>query len=448
MPGTYLANLALLPSGWSRNVRLDVDVNGRIAGITPDANGEGATRLAGAVVPGMPNVHSHAFQRALAGRLERATSGRDNFWTWREGMYDLATRANPDDVESIAEYLYVQMLEAGYTSVGEFHYLHNDTNGAPYATRTEMSDRIISAAERTGISLTLLLVLYRHADFGDEAVLPAQRRFVTSVEDLAGMLQTLQSRTRVGVAPHSLRAVTQHELRELLAAIAAYENTPVHIHIAEQRREVEDCIRRYGSNPIAWLLANAPVNGAWTLVHATHLEPHDTRALAESEAVVGLCPTTEANLGDGIFPAESFLRAGGRIAIGSDSHVAVDPAEELRLLEYGQRLARQSRSLLDQLYPRAARGGAQSLGIQAGTLEPGKRADLVSLDLDNVAFAGCAPDTLLDAWLFGGGRNLVKDVFAGGTHVVRDGRHLRRDAAECAFKQTMKRLFTGAAGAE
>jgi formimidoylglutamate deiminase len=440
MPATYLADLALLPSGWSRNVRIEVDASGTIAGVEADSNGEGASRLAGAVVPGMPNVHSHAFQRALAGRLERATSGRDNFWTWRQGMYDLATRATPDDIESIAEYLYVQMLEAGYTSVGEFHYLHNDTSGAPYATRTEMSDRIVAAAQRAGIDLTLLLVLYRHADFGDEAVLPSQRRFVLSVDDLVAMLQTLRGRTRVGVAPHSLRAVTQHELSELLAAVAAYENTPVHIHVAEQRREVEDCVRRYGSNPIAWLLANAPVNGAWTLVHATHLEPTDTRALAESAAVVGLCPTTEANLGDGIFPAEAFLRAGGRIAIGSDSHVAIDPAEELRLLEYGQRLARQSRSLLDQLYPRAARGGAQSLGIEAGTLESGKRADLVTLDLENVAFAGCAPELLLDAWLFGGGRDLVKDVFAGGTQVVRNGRHLRHDAAERAFKQTMKRL--------
>lgn len=437
----YLADLALLPSGWSRNVRIEVDASGTIAGVEADSNGDGASRLAGAVVPGMPNVHSHAFQRALAGRLERATSGRDNFWTWREGMYDLATRADPDDVESIAEYLYVQMLEAGYTSVGEFHYLHNDTSGAPYATRTEMSDRIVSAAEGAGIDLTLLLVLYRHADFGDEAVLPSQRRFVTSVEDLVAMLQALRSRTRVGVAPHSLRAVTQHELRELLAAIAPYENTPVHIHIAEQRREVEDCVRRYGSNPIAWLLANAPVNRAWTLVHATHLEPHDTRALAESEAVVGLCPTTEANLGDGIFPAEAFMRAGGRIAIGSDSHVAVDPAEELRLLEYGQRLARQSRSLLDQLYPRAARGGAQSLGIEAGTLESGKRADLVTLDLENVAFAGCAPDMLLDAWLFGGGRDLVKDVVVGGAHLVRDGRHVRSDETRARYTKTMRRLF-------
>jgi formimidoylglutamate deiminase len=439
---SYCADLALLPSGWARNVRIDVGANGSIERIEPDSPSNGATKLAGAVVPGMPNVHSHAFQRALAGRFERPATGRDNFWTWREGMYDLASRVDPDDVESIAEYLYVQMLEAGYTSVGEFHYLHNDSNGAPYATRTEMSDRIVQAARSVGIELTLLLVLYRHAGFGGEPVLPSQRRFVTSVEDLVAMLETLRKSTHTGVAPHSLRAVTQHELRDLLAAVANHATTPIHIHIAEQRREVEDCVRRYGSNPIAWLLANAPVNSAWTLVHATHLEPTETRTLAQTGAVAGLCPTTEANLGDGIFPAEEFLRAGGAIAIGSDSHVTVDPAEELRLLEYGQRLVRQSRTLLDQHYMRAARGGAQSLAIDAGTIEKGKRADLVALDLENVAFAACPAETILDTWLFGGGRDLVKDVVVGGSHLVSNGRHVHGERARARYTETMRRLFS------
>jgi len=438
---SYCADLALLPSGWARNVRIDVDANGSIEGIEPDSTGDGATRLSGAVVPGMPNVHSHAFQRALAGRLERPASGRDNFWTWREGMYDLASRVNPDDVQSIAEYLYVEMLEAGYTSVGEFHYLHNDPKGAPYATRTEMSDRIAAAARSAGIELTLLLVLYRHAGFGGEPVVPSQRRFVTSVDELIAMFETMRSRTHAGVAPHSLRAVTQAELRDLLAALANHPETPIHIHIAEQRREVEDCVRRYGSNPIAWLLANAPVNRAWTLVHATHLEPNETRTLAQSGAVAGLCPTTEANLGDGIFPAEAFLRAGGAIAIGSDSHVTVDPAQELRLLEYGQRLIHQGRTLLDRHYTRAASGGAQSLAIDAGTIEKGKRADLIVLDLENVAFAACPPETILDAWLFGGGRDLIKDVVAGGAHLVRNGQHVRGDEARARYAKTMRRLF-------
>ncbi len=304
-----------------------------------------------------------------------------------------------------------------------------------------MSDRIVAAAQSAGIELTLLLVLYRHGGFGGEPVLPSQRRFVTSVDDLIAMFEKLRSKTHVGVAPHSLRAVTQHELRDLLAALANRNGTPIHIHIAEQRREVEDCVRRYGANPIAWLLANAPVNCKWTLVHATHLEPNETRTLAQSGAVAGLCPTTEANLGDGIFPAEEFLRAGGAIAIGSDSHVTVDPAEELRLLEYGQRLVRQGRTLLDHHYARASRGGAQSLAIDAGTIEAGKRADLVTLDLENVALAACPPEMILDAWLFGGGRDLVKDVFAGGTHVVRDGRHVRGDETRARYTETMRRLF-------
>ena len=289
MPASYIADLALLPSGWASNVRIDVGATGLIERVEADSAGNGATKLAGAVVPGMPNVHSHAFQRALAGRLERPATGRDNFWTWREGMYDLASRIDPDDVQSIAEYLYVQMLEAGYTSVGEFHYLHNDPSGAPYATRTEMSDRIVAAAKNAGIELTLLLVLYRHSGFGGEPALPSQRRFVTSVDDLVAMFETLRSSTHAGIAPHSLRAVTQHELRDLLAAVGKHNGTPIHIHIAEQRREVEDCVRRYGSNPIAWLLANAPVNSAWTLVHATQLEPIETRTLAQTGAVAGLC---------------------------------------------------------------------------------------------------------------------------------------------------------------
>jgi formimidoylglutamate deiminase len=438
----YVADLALLPSGWARDVRIDVDARGSIERIEPSAKGDGAARLAGAVVPGMPNVHSHAFQRALAGRLERPATGRDNFWTWREGMYDLASRVEPDDVQSIAEYLYVQMLEAGYTSVGEFHYLHNDPSGAPYANRTEMSDRIVQAAQSAGIDLTLLLVLYRHAGFGSEPVLPSQRRFVTTVDDLVAMFESLRSRTRAGIAPHSLRAVTQHELRDFLSAIGKHQGTPIHIHIAEQRREVDECVRRYGSNPIAWLLANAAVSSSWTLVHATHVEPNEIRKLAQTGAVAGVCPTTEANLGDGIFPAEEFLRAGGTIAIGSDSHVTVDPAEELRLLEYGQRLVHQSRTLLEQHYTRAARGGAQSLAIEAGTLETGKRADLVGLDLENVALAATPPEMILDAWLFGGERNLVKDVVVGGTHLVRDGRHVRGEEARARYTKTMRRLFS------
>ena len=452
MPITrYVAELARLPAGWYRNVRFDVDDDGMIARVAIGESARDATMLAGATIPGLPNVHSHAFQRALAGRLERAADEHESFWTWREGMYDLAERLTPDDVESVATFLYIEMLEAGYTAVGEFHYLHNDPSGAAYATRTEMSDRLVRAAEIAGIDLTLLLVSYRRGDFGTNAIAPAQRRFVTEIDDLAAMLEALRPRARVGIAPHSLRAIGNTELLELLAVTTKEGSIPVHIHVAEQQREVDECLRQYGQRPVAWLLANAPVSRAWTLVHATHVDPDELLGIVASEAVVGSCPTTEANLGDGIFPAAEFVRAGGRLGIGSDSHVAVDPAEELRLLEYGQRLREERRSVLtdasgsagDMLYARAADGGAQALGVRSGAIVKGRRADLVTLDLENPAFAACVPETLLDAWIFGGSRNVIRDVIVAGKQVVFSGKHPERENAKRRYKQTLQRLFAG-----
>jgi formimidoylglutamate deiminase len=440
MPSGYFAELALLPSGWSRNVRIDVGADGTITGVAVDTGQGDAERLSGALIPGMPNVHSHAFQLALAGRLERAANPRETFWSWREGMYDLAGRLEPDDVESIAAYLYVRMLEAGYTSVGEFHYLHNDRSGEPYASRTEMADRHLRAAEIAGIGITVLLVLYRHPDFGGGPVLPEQRRFVTSVDDLVAMFETLRGRAHVGIAPHSLRAVTQQELRSLLSAVG--DGVPIHIHVSEQQREVNECVRRYGSKPVAWLFTNARISGSWTFVHATHVDPMEMHELARSQAVVALCPSTEANLGDGIFPADGFVRAGGQFAIGSDSHVTIDPAEELRLLEYGQRLAREERTILGNgIYASAARAGAQSLGIAAGAIEKGKRADFVTLDLSNPVFAARDASTFFDAWIFGGARNVIKDVVAAGSHVVHDGRHRSAETVSRRYVEVMRRLF-------
>lgn len=448
----FFAELAFLPGGWMRNVRIDVDAAGTIASVAPDTVAGDATRLAGAVLPGIANTHSHAFQYAVAGRLEGVRTDRENFWTWRDGMYELAGRLSPDDVESIASFLYVTMLEAGYTSVGEFHYLHNAPGGAAYETKTEMSDRLLQAARNAGIGITLLLVLYRHGDFGRGPVLPAQRRFVLDVDEVGSMLAALtaranDSRERIGVAPHSLRAVAADELRELLALVEA--ETPVHIHIAEQQREVEECSRFYGRRPIAWLLENAPVSPAWTLVHATHAQPGELSQVATRGAVVALCPTTEADLGDGIFPAHTYLEAGGAFGIGSDSHVAVDPAEELRVLEYAQRLTQHRRVILaengssagETLYARAARGGAQSLGVPGGAIEAGARADLVTLDLEGPALAGCKAGALLDAWIFGGGRGLVSDVVVAGKRVVSAGVHPHRDAAARRYKQTLRKLF-------
>jgi formimidoylglutamate deiminase len=437
-------------------VRLTLDEGGIIREVAAAASPEGATRLAGAVVPGMPNLHSHSFQRAMAGLAERAGPGEDSFWTWRELMYGLVAVLAPEDVAAIAAQLFLEMLRAGYTAVAEFHYLHHDRDGTPYAAPTELSDRVIDAARRVGIAITHLPVLYARGGFGDAPPGPRQSRFLNDGERFLRLVAELRARWReapdvaIGIAPHSLRAVTPELLDEVLRGLGAdAPEAPIHIHIAEQQKEVEDCLAWSGARPVAWLLDHAPVDRRWCLVHATHMDADETRRLAGAAAVAGLCPTTEANLGDGIFPAERFLNAGGIIGIGSDSHVAVDPAEELRLLEYGQRLTRQRRNLLAdgpgrstgaRLYGAALAGGAAALGQPAGAIAPGCRADLVVLDTEAPSLAGKAGDALLDAWIFAGAR-AVRTVLVGGRAVIRDGHHAEGEAIAAAFRRTMRRLL-------
>ena len=452
------AERALLASGWTDGVLIEIDGEGFVRGHStgvqrppPDCE-----RVAGAVLPGMPNLHSHAFQRAFAGATERRGPGEDSFWTWRTAMYHLVAHIDPDAMEAIAAQLFVEMLEAGYTSAGEFHYLHHDRDGRPYASLTETSERIIAAAERTGIALTLLPVLYTSAGFGGEPPAPGQRRFVNDVERYAQLLETLFSRhrhrtgLRIGAAPHSLRAVTPEELREALRALGRlHARAPVHIHVAEQIREVEDCVRWCGQRPVEWLLEHARVDERWCLVHATHLSEAECAALAASEATVGLCPTTEANLGDGFFPAPAFLDAGGRFGIGSDSHVSVSPFEELRWLEYGQRLVHRRRAVLATedtpsvgraLYEHAARNGARALGLATGALAPGRRADLIAIDTTLPALEGRFGDELLDALVFAGNVNPVRDVMVGGRWQVREGRHRERDPIRRRFAATLRAI--------
>ena len=407
----------------------------------------------------MPNLHSHAFQRAFAGAAERRGPGQDSFWSWREAMYRLVANIDPDAVESVAAQLFVEMLEAGYTSVGEFHYLHHDRDGRPYACPAETSERIVAAAEQTGIALTLLPVLYTSSGFGGGPPTPEQRRFVNDVERYARLLQTLFSRhgakdgVRIGAAPHSLRAVTPEELGRALSLLEALDpRAPVHIHVAEQVREVEDCVRWCGLRPVEWLLEHTALDERWCLVHATHLTQAECAALAAGEATVGLCPTTEANLGDGIFPALEFVEAGGRFGIGSDSHVSVNPVEELRWLEYGQRLVHRRRNLLTSehspsagrfLYEHAARNGARALGLPAGVLAPGRRADLIAVDSTLPNLEGRHGDELLDALVFAGNANPVRNVMVGGQWRVRDGRHFMRDAIRRQFANTLRELAAG-----
>ncbi len=455
------AEHALLDAGWAEDVLLTIGDDGLIheRAIGVRRPPRGCARVAGVLLPGMPNLHSHAFQRAFAGTAERRGPGPDSFWTWREAMYRLVEKVDPDAIEAIAAQLFVEMLEAGYTSVGEFHYLHHDRDGQPYTCLAETSERIVAAAHQTGIALTLLPVLYTSSGFGGRPPLPEQRRFVNDVEHYARLLETLHARhgasegVRIGAAPHSLRAVTPAELDCALEALAALDaHAPVHVHIAEQVLEVEDCVRWCGQRPVEWLLEHVEVNRRWCLIHATHVTGPECASLAASDATVGLCPTTEANLGDGIFPATEFVGGGGRFGIGSDSHVSVNPVEELRWLEYGQRLVHRQRALLASegaasvgrfLYEHAARNGARALGLEAGALAPGRRADLVVVDSTSPMLEGRQGDALLDALVFASGPDTVREVMVGGRWRVRDGRHHERDPIRRRFAEALGRLRQG-----
>lgn len=424
----YLADNALVGDHVEQHVLIEIAADGTIASFTPQSD-EHAEQLTGFVVPGMPNLHSHAFQRAMAGLAERASPEGDNFWRWREVMYRFLAVLTPEDVEAIAAQLYVECLLHGYTSVAEFHYLHNAPDGSRYADPAELSRRIVAAADNAGIGLTLLPVLYRHSQFGGAPATDAQRRFVLSLDEYAALCETMSHNTRIGVAPHSLRAVTPEELH---AAIAIAGNRPIHIHVAEQEKEVADCIAWSGARPVAWLLDHAPVDHRWCLVHATHTDQSEHQRLAASGAVAGLCQTTEANLGDGIFPLREYLADGGHFGIGSDSHVSVSPVEELRWLEYIRRLETRTRNVTRNLYQQALAGGAQALGRGA--------ADLVVLDTDHPALVGRSGEGLLDAWLFSGNSTPVRDVMVGGKWVVRGGKHHAQQTIAQAFSRTMRRL--------
>lgn len=447
----YLADAALIPGsspGTNRveeRVLIDVRTDGRIASVVPQS-GESAERLSGLVVPGMPNLHSHAFQRAMAGLAERAGPAGDNFWRWREVMYRFLAVLTPEDIEAIAGQLYVECLQHGYTSVAEFHYLHNAPDGSRYADPAELAHRIVAAAHTAGIGLTLLPVLYCHSQFGGAPPSEAQRRFIMAPDAYATLCQSLAGETRLGVAPHSLRAVTPEELA---AAIAIAGDKPIHIHIAEQEKEVADCLAWSGARPVAWLLDHAPVDHRWCLVHATHMDDGERSRLASSAAVAGLCQTTEANLGDGSFPLRAFLAEGGRFGIGSDSNVCTSPVEELRWLEYIRRLEARARNVTEtrpgasvatSLYTRALAGGAQALGRGASAIAPGGLADLVVLDTGHPALVGRSGDAILDAWLFSGNSTPVRDVMVAGQWLVRDGVHRAQQAVATTFARTMRRL--------
>ncbi len=438
---------ALLPGGWADAVRIGFS-HGQIATIESGADAQVEDARYATALPGMPNLHSHAFQRLMAGQAE--TPGgpdKDDFWGWRELMYRLVGSLTPDDVAAIAAMAFVEMLEAGFTRVGEFHYLHHQPDGTRYANPAEMAAAIARAAAETGIALTLLPVFYAHAGFGGTPPNKGQRRFVNDLDGFARLLEASRlavadlTGALVGVAPHSLRAVTPEELLALETMALA---TPIHIHVAEQIKEVTDCIAWSGQRPVAWLLDHAPVDLRWCLVHATHVGASELTALAASGAVVGLCPITEANLGDGIFPADAFLSARGRFGIGSDSNVRIDAAEEFQLLEYGQRLSLRRRNVMAlggtscgrTLVDAALRGGAQALGCESA-ITVGSSADLVALSPDPLGVGDC----VLDRWIFAGGGPKIDVVWRAGRQVVSSGRHNARDGIQERFKAVAKRLM-------
>ncbi len=450
-PARYFLPRALLPTGWAENVLVRCTGDGRIAEVVDGVRcPPGAVRLAGVGLPGLANLHSHAHQRAIAGLGEVAGPGGDSFWSWRAAMYRAVAAFSPELFEAVAAQLYVEMLKSGFTAVAEFHYLHHQPDGRRYADPAEMSLRVLAAAGTAGIGLTLLPVLYQAGGFGAVAAGAGQRRFLHDIDGFLGLMQLLAALDMpgvvLGVAPHSLRAVPPEALAALLAATPA---GPVHIHVAEQRQEVADCLAQTGQRPVQWLLEHAAPDARWCLIHATHMTEAETRALAASGATVGLCPTTEANLGDGIFPAEAYLAAGGRFGIGSDSHISVSPVEELRWLEYAQRLTSGRRAVLAggpgrstgrRLFEAALAGGAAACGHAPAGLVAGGRADIVVLDAEHPLLAGRGGDAVLDSWIFAGNAPLVRHVVAGSRHVVADFRHGAEAAVGRRFAAAMAKL--------
>ncbi|MFZ1468021.1 MAG: formimidoylglutamate deiminase [Paracoccaceae bacterium] len=449
------AQIALLPDGWAENVRITVQ-GGRISTVTAGAAAQPGDTAVQALLPALANLHSHSFQRAMAGMTEHRIAGRDSFWTWRDLMYRFTARLSPEQIQAIAALVFMEMQEAGYAAVGEFHYIHHQPGGAPYANLAELSDRILAAAAQTGIGITHLPVLYTYGGAGAQPLAEGQRRFGNDVDRFARLLEaarttasTLPDDTRVGIAPHSLRATTPQDLARTLPLAMG---NPVHIHVAEQPKEVTDIQTWLGARPVEWLLHNTPIGADWCPIHATHMTAEETKALARSGAVAGLCPITEANLGDGPFNGPQWLAAGGAFGIGSDSNVRISLTEELRTLEYSQRLRDIARNVMvvgegsvgQTLYTGAARGGAQALGRQAGQIAPGMLADLTAIDRSHPALCALTPAQLLDGLAFAAPDAVVTDLWSAGRHQVRSGRHIHRDQILSGWRNAVSALLADA----
>jgi len=449
----YFAPSALLADGWAESVAIDTDDAGMIVAVASNADRAQREILAGPVIPAMPNLHSHAFQRALAGRTGWPSPNRDDsFWSWRQAMYRFLDRLDADAIEAIAAQVYVEMAKSGYGSVAEFHYVHHDPVGKPYADPAELAMRVVAAAQRAGLALTLLPVFYAHGGFGGVPTMEGQRRFAHTTASFAPLVERLREQAPhhgyvLGVAPHSLRAVTAEELGIIVRL--AGPGAPIHIHVAEQTREVDECYAWSRMRPVEWLITQAGVDRRWCLVHATHMTEREVDGLAASGAVAGIAPTTEADLGDGTFPGPRYFAAKGRFGVGSDSNTIISPFAELRQLEWSQRTRVRRRNVLasegetaigTSLWASAARGGGQALAQPIGTIAPGFRADLVVLDVDDPALTEQRPVDVLDAAIFGPAQHPVRDVIVAGRFVVRDGHHAEEEAVFERYRQTLRAL--------
>ena len=455
---SWYCETALLESGWHENVLITTDAKGSITDIQtqPPSPPKDATRLKGYTLPGICNLHSHAHQRAMAGLAERSGNSEDSFWTWRDIMYRFSERMTPEQLEAVSAQLYLELVQQGYTRVAEFQYCHHQPSGLPYDNVAEMTFRTMSAASQVGIGHTALPVFYRYSGFGRQAPGEGQRRFINAPDAYIDLVEEVQAQSKqnqnTGIAAHSLRAVDTEDLSHVLQHHNTVD-TPIHIHIAEQTKEVHDCLRWSGQRPVELLFERFDVNKRWCLVHATHMTNDETVRLAHSGAIAGLCPTTEANLGDGLFNAKVFLDNGGRFGIGSDSHISTSAVEELRWLEYGQRLMHQQRNVINPkknhstgafLYTQAVSGGAQACGHQSGKIAVGYQADWVVLDAEHPilypAKGTNQHDSVIDSWVFSGNQNAVSQVIVSGNHVIQDGHHPLQEGINQRFRQTLDQL--------
>ncbi|MFT6657210.1 formimidoylglutamate deiminase [Maritalea sp.] len=447
------AKSALLSTGWASNVRLTIE-DGVIANIEVEAAKQPSDMELGEqiLLPAASNVHSHSFQRAMAGLSERRGASTDSFWTWRDVMYRFLDHLDVEDINAIAAFTFMEMAEAGFAAVGEFHYVHHQKGGTPYDNPAETSLQIINAAQHVGLGLTHLPVLYRFGSVNEEPLKGGQLRFGSDfdlfermVEGAKISLKSAPNDYHLGVAPHSLRAVNSELLSKVTQLLP---DAPIHMHIAEQLGEVEDVKAHFGARPVEWLLNNIEVDRRWCLIHCTHMTPEETIGLAKSGAVAGLCPITEANLGDGIFDGVRYVEHSGHIGIGSDSDLRISLAEELRTLEHSQRyqtnqrtvLAKPHRSNAQNLLQMATSGGAQALGRHAGRLEVGRWADMFTIDPQTILADGLSESLALDYWMFASRKDNVENLWSAGRHIVKDGHHINRAEYEQRFKRSLRKL--------